>query len=108
MKQIKYYLLSLVSGLLLAVTVVHAQESKPNSFESITVAQQGPVVNVKLMFSGPLTALPPGFSVAKPARIALDFANTINGLGKTSQSFNEGNLLSANIVQAEGLSLIHI
>lgn len=102
MKQIRYYLLSLVSGLLLAVTAVHAQESKPNSFESITVAQQGPVVNVKLMFSEPLTAVPPGFSVAKPARIALDFANTINGLGKSSQSFNEGNLLSANIVQAEG------
>jgi type IV pilus assembly protein PilQ len=101
-KQIRYYLLSLVSGLLLAVTAVHAQESKPNSFESITVAQQGPVINVKLMFAEPLTALPPGFSVAKPARIALDFSNTINGLGKTSQSFNEGNLLSANIVQADG------
>jgi type IV pilus assembly protein PilQ len=101
-KQIKYYLLSLVSGLLLAVTAVHAQESKPNSFESITVAQQGPVINVKLMFSEPLTTPPPGFSVAKPARIALDFANTVNGLGKTSQSFNEGNLLSANFVQAEG------
>ena len=102
MKQIRYYLLSLVSGLLLAVTAVHAQESKPNSFESITVAQQGPVTNVKLMFSEPLTALPLGFSVAKPARIALDFANTINGLGKTSQTFNEGDLLSANFVQAEG------
>ena len=102
MKQIRYYLLSLVSGLLLAVTAVHAQESKPNSFESITVAQQGPVVNVKLMFSEPLTAVPPGFSVAKPARIALDFANTINGLGKSSQTFNEGDLLSANFVQAEG------
>ncbi|WP_294269915.1 type IV pilus secretin PilQ [Propionivibrio sp.] len=102
MKQIRYYLLSLVSGLLLAVTAVHAQESKPNSFQSITVAQQGPVINVKLMFSEPLTALPPGFSVAKPARIALDFANTINGLGKTSQTFNEGDLLSANFVQAEG------
>ncbi len=102
MKQIKCYLLSLFSGLLLAVTAVYAQDSKPNSFESITVAQQGPVVNVKLMFSAPLSALPPGFSVAKPARIALDFANTINGLGKTSQAFNEGNLLSANIVQAEG------
>jgi len=101
-KQIRYYLLSLVSGLLLAVTAVHAQESKPNSFQSITVAQQGPVINVKLMFSEPLTALPPGFSVAKPARIALDFANTINGLGKTSQTFNEGDLLSANFVQAEG------
>ncbi|MBL8415111.1 MAG: type IV pilus secretin PilQ [Propionivibrio sp.] len=98
----RYYLLSLVSGLLLAVTAVHAQESKPNSFQSITVAQQGPVINVKLMFSEPLTALPPGFSVAKPARIALDFANTINGLGKTSQTFNEGDLLSANFVQAEG------
>jgi type IV pilus assembly protein PilQ len=45
--------------------------------------------------------LPPAFSVAKPARIAFDFANTVNGLGKSSQTYNEGDLKSANIVQAE-------
>lgn len=101
MKQVKRYLLSFVGGLLLAIATVNAQEAKPNSIESMTVAQQGGVLNVKLVFKEPLNALPPGFSVAKPARIALDFANTVNGLGKNSQTYNEGDLKSANIVQAE-------
>jgi type IV pilus assembly protein PilQ len=99
---IKRYLLGVFAGLALLATALHAQESRPNSIESITVAQQAGVLNVKLMFKEPLTALPPGFSVAKPARIALDFANTSNGLGKSSQTYNEGELKSVNIVQAEG------
>ncbi len=102
MKQIKKYLLSVVGGVFLAVATISAQETRPNSIDSMTVAQQGGVLNVKLTFKDPLTALPPGFSVAKPARIALDFANTVNGLGKNSQTYNEGDLRSANVVQAEG------
>ncbi len=101
MKQIKRYLLSFVGGIVLAVAAVSAQDATPNSIESMVVAQQGGLLNVKLTFREALTALPPGFSVAKPARIALDFANTINGLGKNSQTYNEGDLKSANIVQAE-------
>ena len=100
MKQIHCYLL--VGWLLLAGTPAIAQEIGQNSIESMTVAQQGGVINVKLTFKEPLTAPPPGFSVASPARIALDFANTTNGLGKTSQTYNEGELKSANVVQAEG------
>ncbi len=102
MKQIKKYLLSLAGGIFLATASVSAQNTMPNSIESMTVAQQGGVLNVKLIFKEPLTVLPSGFSVAKPARIALDFANTVNGLGKNSQTYNEGDLKSANIVQAEG------
>ena len=102
MKQIRKYLLSVVGGVFLAIATTSAQEAKSNSIESMTVAQQGGVLNVKLVFKEPLTAPPPGFSVAKPARIALDFANTINGLGRSSQTFNEGDLRSANVVQAEG------
>jgi type IV pilus assembly protein PilQ len=37
----------------------------------------------------------------RPARIAFDFSNTTNGFGKSSQAYNEGDLKSANIVQAE-------
>ncbi len=102
MKQIKKCLLGLVGGVFLAAASLNAQEAKPNSIDSITVAQVGGVLNVKLMFKEPLVAVPPGFSVAKPARVALDFANTTNGLGKNSQTYNEGDLKSANIVQAEG------
>jgi type IV pilus assembly protein PilQ len=99
---IKRYLLGVFGGVVLLASVLHAQESRPNSIESMTVAQQAGVLNVKLTFKEPLAALPPGFSVAKPARIALDFANTSNNLGKNSQTYNEGELKSVNIVQAEG------
>ncbi|MEI7428922.1 MAG: type IV pilus secretin PilQ [Betaproteobacteria bacterium] len=102
MNYIKRYLLGFLGGLLCAVSVLNAQESRPNSIESIAVAQQGGVLNLKLTFKEALTTLPPGFSVAKPARIALDFANTTNGLGKNSQTYNEGDLKSVNVVQAEG------
>ena len=102
MKIFKYYLLSLAGGLLLATASVNAQSNTPNSIESMTVAQQGGVVNVKLVFKEPLTAPPPGFSIASPARIAIDFANTANGLGRNSQTYNEGDLKSVNIVQTEG------
>ncbi|WP_301103273.1 type IV pilus secretin PilQ [Propionivibrio sp.] len=102
MKQIKCYLLGFIGWLFLALAPVNAQEAKANSIEAMTVAQQGGVLNVKLTFKEPLAALPPGFSVAAPARIALDFANTTNGLGKNSQTYNEGELKSVNVVQAEG------
>jgi type IV pilus assembly protein PilQ len=101
MKQIKQYLLGLVGGVLLALASAQAQEVRPNSIESFNVVQQGSVLNVKLTFKEALQALPPAFSVAKPPRIAFDFPNTTNGLGKSSQTYNEGDLKSANIVQAE-------
>ncbi|WP_374691296.1 type IV pilus secretin PilQ [Accumulibacter sp.] len=102
MKRIKHWLPALMGALSLLVGAATAQEAAPNAIESMNVIQQGPVVNVKLTFKEPLQALPPSFSVAKPARIALDFPNTVNALGKSSQTYNEGDLKSANIVQAEG------
>ncbi|TLD46627.1 MAG: Type IV pilus biogenesis and competence protein PilQ [Accumulibacter sp.] len=103
MKRIKHWLPALMGALSLLVGAATAQEeAAPNAIESMNVIQQGPVVNVKLTFKEPLQALPASFSVAKPARIALDFPNTVNALGKSSQTYNEGDLKSANIVQAEG------
>ncbi len=102
MIQIKQYLLVIISACLMALPVANAQESKPNSIESMNVLQQGSVLSVKLTFKEPLAVLPAGFTVAQPARVALDFPNTVNGLGKTSQEYNEGDLRSANIVQVEG------
>ena len=102
MRQLKRYLLGFLGGILLASTMAVAQEASSNSLESMTVARQGGVVNVRLTFKEPLTALPFGFSVAKPARIALDFLNTTNALGRNSQTYNEGDLRSVNVVQVEG------
>ncbi|MCM8593800.1 type IV pilus secretin PilQ [Accumulibacter sp.] len=101
MKQVKTLLLGLLAGLLLVLGSAGAQEARSNSIESLNVVQQGAVLSVRLGFREPLKALPPAFSVAKPARIAFDFVNTTNGLGKSSLPFNEGDLRSANVVQTD-------
>ncbi|WP_283745818.1 type IV pilus secretin family protein [Sideroxydans sp. CL21] len=46
------------------------------------------------------TGQPTTFAINTPPRIAFDFPNTENGLGKSTQEFGEGDLRSANIVQA--------
>ncbi|HMW17152.1 MAG TPA: type IV pilus secretin PilQ [Accumulibacter sp.] len=102
MKPMKQFLLVVISVFLMSIAVVRAQDhSSQNTIESINVVQQGAVTNVKVGFKQPLRALPATFSVSKPARIALDFPSTVNGLGKSTQNFDEGDLKSANIIQAE-------
>ena len=101
MNQIKRYFFGLVATLFMAVPV-HAQDAPPNSLESIAVAQQGATLNVRMTFRDALTAVPPNFSVANPARIAFDLLNTTNGLGKNSQTYKEGDLRSVNIAQTAG------
>ena len=101
MKRIANYVLAVASLVLFSWAFAHAQSGEQNSIDSIKVAQQGGVTNLKLTFRAPLSAPPVGFSVASPARIALDFVNTTNGLGKNTQLFNEGDLRSANIVQSD-------
>lgn len=43
---------------------------------------------------------PAAFTLNTPPRIAFDFPNTSNGLGKSTQEFGEGDLRGVNIVQA--------
>lgn len=104
MNLIKNYLLSMIGACLLLVSVAYGQEAQinTNSIESMNVAQQGGVTSVKLIFKEALSTPPAGFSIAKPARVVFDFPNMVNGLGRANQSFNEGDLRSANIVQVEG------
>lgn len=103
MRKIQHCLLLLAGGLLCLVSLASAQDAnggKINSLESMSAAQYGGSVTLKLVFKEPLSALPSGFSIVKPARIALDFPSTSNGLGASSQVYNVGELRSANIVQA--------
>ena len=71
-----------------------------NQIEGLEVAEQGGTVYVRLTLREPLAVPPPSFSVANPARIAFDFAGTGNALGRNVQSIEQGDLRSANIVQA--------
>ena len=79
----------------------HAADS--NRIEAISVAGgQGGQAVVKVTMAQPLANPPAGFSINNPPRIALDFPNTVNALGRSTQDVREGDLRSLNIVQASG------
>lgn len=71
-----------------------------NAIQSLQAARQGANIVVKIGLKEAPAKPPLVFSVASPARIAVDLNATENALGKNSQSVNEGELRSANIVQA--------
>jgi type IV pilus assembly protein PilQ len=71
-----------------------------NAIDSLGVSQQGGLIIVRIGFKDALPAVPGSFTVANPARIAFDFPNIANGLGRNSQEVGEGDLRSMNIVQA--------
>ncbi len=70
-----------------------------NSIEAFNVTQQGGKVVIRVQTKEPLKAVPANFTVASPARIAFDFPNTTNALGRNSQEVSEGELRSMNLVQ---------
>jgi type IV pilus assembly protein PilQ len=70
-----------------------------NAIDSFNVTQQGGQVIVRMGFKEALPGVPGSFTVASPARIAFDFPNTANGLGRGSQEIGEGELRSMNVVQ---------
>ena len=76
----------------------HAQVG--NAIESVSASLQGGSEVVRVDFAQALIAVPAGFSVQTPARIALDFPGVGNGLGKNAVDLNQGNLRSANVVQS--------
>ncbi len=71
-----------------------------NQIEGLEAAEQGGVIYLRLTMKTPLASVPPSFSVANPARIAFDFPDTGNALGRNVQNIEQGDLRSANIVQA--------
>lgn len=99
------WVLTAVCGALLPSAPAFAQASAVevvqagNRIEKIVAAEQGGNVVLKLTMAKPLASAPGSFSVASPARVALDFPDTGNGLGRNSQQFNAGDLRSVNIVQ---------
>ena len=82
--------------LALATTWAQAQ----NAIQSVTGGSQGGVEVIRIDTSEPLAAVPTGFTIQSPARIALDFPGVVNGIGRSTVEINQGNLRSANVVQA--------
>ena len=98
MKLVNYALAIFLALPALSSSVV-AQNAASNAIEAINVARQGNEVAVKIDLKEALAVPPAGFSVTNPAKVALDFPLTANGLGKNTQVINEGDLSSVNIVQ---------
>jgi len=71
------------------------------AIQSLTVtAQGGGGELVRIQTNEPLRQLPAGFSMQAPARIALDIPGASNATGQNLFELNQGNLRSANVVQA--------
>lgn len=94
-------------GVLLATSVAASSLAwAQGSIENISGAMQGGVEIVRIDFSEPVVALPTGFVTQSPARIALDFPGATSTLGKSAVQINQGNIRSANLVQASGRSRV--
>lgn len=89
----RMFVVAMLTGLAFGV---HAQ----NAIEAVAGSVQGGTETVKIDLSQPLTALPPGFAIQSPARIALDFPGVANAMGRSNVEVNQGNLKSVTVVQA--------
>ena len=80
----------------------HAQAAAAaNSVERVDATQTAAGVLLTIQLKSPLKEAPPSFSVANPARIAIDLPGTENNVGRNAVEFNQGDLRSVNIVQAQ-------
>ncbi len=81
---------------LLAVPAAWAQ----TQIRTINTSQQAGVEVVRIELSEPLAALPTGFTIQAPPRIAIDLPGVVNAMGRNQVDINQGNLRSANVAQA--------
>jgi type IV pilus assembly protein PilQ len=71
-----------------------------NAIQSITSAQQAGTEVIRVELAEPLAAVPNGFSIQAPPRIAIDLPGVANALGRNVVEINQGNLRSVAIAQA--------
>ena len=71
-----------------------------NKIQSITSSQQAGTEVVSIELAEPLGAVPNGFSVQTPPRIAIDLPGVVNALGRSSVEINQGNLRSVSVAEA--------
>jgi type IV pilus assembly protein PilQ len=67
---------------------------------SVTGLQQGGTDVVRVELSEPLTAVPAGFVVQAPPRVAIDLPGVTNSSGKSSIEVNQGNVRSVSVASS--------
>ncbi|MHB1143290.1 MAG: type IV pilus secretin PilQ [Thiobacillus sp.] len=94
--------IALITGLALPLAL-RAADAPPtgNAVQSIeTTTLPGGKVVVRVSLKKALTAIPAGFTVGNPPRIALDLPDTGNAMGRNTVEANLGPLSNVNVVQA--------
>jgi type IV pilus assembly protein PilQ len=72
-----------------------------STIQSINSSLQAGSEVIRIELSEPLAALPKGFAVQTPPRIAIDLPGVGNATGKPVVDVNQGNLRSVNIAQSD-------
>lgn len=84
---------------LVALMWAHSTQAQ-TAIEAVSGSIQGGAEVVRIDLSKELTALPSGFAIQSPARIALDFPGVSSAMGRSTVDLNQGNLKSVSVVQA--------
>lgn len=87
----------LLSG---SAMLVAAAAQAQSAIEAVSGSIQGGVEIVRVDLSKALSAIPTGFIIQSPARIALDFPGVSSAIGRSTVEVNQGNLKSISVVQA--------
>ena len=96
-------------GLMATAVVVAAQTAAGdagNAIERVDATQTSTGVVVSIELKNAPQVAPASFSVANPARVALDLPSTVNGMGKNLVELNQGDVRSVNVVQSGGRSRV--
>lgn len=96
-----------VAALLLGISSL-AAFAQNSVISGISGSIQGGREILRIDLSSPIFAVPAGFAIQNPARIAVDFPGFANGAGYSVLAINQGNIKSANIVQAGDRSRVVI
>ena len=88
------------AGLAASVMVMALMAQAQGAIEAVSASIQGGAEVVRIDLTQQLGAIPTGFSIQSPARIALDFPGISNAMGRSNVDVNQGNLKSVNVVQS--------
>jgi type IV pilus assembly protein PilQ len=89
-----------------AVSAAQTPADASNAIERIDASQTATGVVLMIDMKNPVQGTPASFSVANPARVALDLPGAVNAVGRNQVELNQGDLRSVNIVQASGRSRV--
>src|SRR5690242_10440764 len=89
-----------------AATAQAQDATGQNAIEGLDVSTESGKVIVKLKMKDALANPPARFSLANPPRVAFDFPNTVNALGRSAQDVNENDVKSVRIGEGGGRSRV--